>query len=79
MQIHSKSLVFLGAISASVLLLCSAVMAEKVTQTGDKPSSLRVCADPSNLPYSDKEGNGFENKIAASIAKDLKAKLDYHW
>jgi len=40
---------------------------------------LRVCADPNNLPFSDQEGRGFENKIVALIAHDLGATVDYTW
>jgi quinoprotein dehydrogenase-associated probable ABC transporter substrate-binding protein len=41
------------------------------------PKVLRVCADPHHLPFSDKEGAGFENKIAALLAKKLGKKLAY--
>jgi len=40
---------------------------------------LRVCADPNDLPYSDRAGDGFENRIAELIAKDLGAQLTYYW
>jgi mxaJ protein len=40
---------------------------------------LRVCADPNNLPFSNKAGEGFENKIASLIAKDLHADVKYTW
>ena len=42
-------------------------------------TSLRVCADPDNLPYSDKAGQGFENKIAALLAEKLAVPLVYTW
>jgi mxaJ protein len=41
--------------------------------------TLTACADPNNLPFSNKAGEGFENKLAAMIASDLHAKLDYIW
>lgn len=41
--------------------------------------SFKVCADPLNPPYSDKQGNGFENKIAELFAKQLGQKLEYTW
>src|SRR5262245_40610183 len=28
------------------------------------PNVFRVCADPHNLPFSDEQGEGFENKLA---------------
>jgi mxaJ protein len=40
---------------------------------------LRVCADPNNLPFSHRNGAGFENKIARVIADDLGMQLDYTW
>jgi mxaJ protein len=40
---------------------------------------LRVCADPNNLPFSNDNGEGFENKIAALIAHDLAVKVEYTW
>jgi quinoprotein dehydrogenase-associated probable ABC transporter substrate-binding protein len=38
---------------------------------------LKVCADPSNLPLSNDKGEGYENKIAEALAKDLKLKVEY--
>ena len=40
---------------------------------------LRVCADPNNLPFSNQAQQGFENRIAEVIARDLDAKLEYTW
>ncbi len=40
---------------------------------------LRVCADPANLPYSNHAGRGFENKLAAFVARAVHARLDYAW
>ena len=67
--------------------LCAAVLAaagdaapgaaatnEVVDQT-----RLRVCADPDNLPYSNDKGEGFENKIAELLARDLGLPLEYTW
>lgn len=40
---------------------------------------FRVCADPLNPPYSSKQLDGFENKIAALFAKQLDQELEYYW
>jgi quinoprotein dehydrogenase-associated probable ABC transporter substrate-binding protein len=40
---------------------------------------LRVCADPSNLPFSNEKGEGFENKLAELLAAKLKKSLAYTW
>jgi quinoprotein dehydrogenase-associated probable ABC transporter substrate-binding protein len=41
--------------------------------------TLRVCADPHNLPFSDQAGEGFENKIAELLAAELGVELAYTW
>lgn len=43
------------------------------------PDHLRVCADPDNLPYSNEKGEGFENKIAELLAKEMHRPLLYTW
>lgn len=63
----------LVALAAALPLLATATL---------KPAAardLRVCADPNNLPFSDKAGGGFENRIAQIVAKDLGAELTYTW
>ncbi len=40
---------------------------------------FRVCADPFNLPFSNDQLTGFENKIATVIANDLGASVRYVW
>lgn len=40
---------------------------------------LRVCADPNNLPFSNRAGAGFENRIAELVAHDLGDSLTYDW
>ena len=40
---------------------------------------LRVCADPNNLPFSNRRGEGFENRIADLIAREFGAKVHYTW
>ena len=42
-------------------------------------SVFRVCADPHNLPFSNEQGEGFENKLAATFAAKLGKKLGYSW
>jgi quinoprotein dehydrogenase-associated probable ABC transporter substrate-binding protein len=38
---------------------------------------LRVCADPSNLPLSNRAGEGYENKLAQALAADLGRRVEY--
>src|SRR6185369_9669868 len=46
---------------------------------GADGKSLRVCADPYNLPFSNQQQEGFENKMAEVIAKDLGRPVSYVW
>ena len=57
------------AVIGAALLACvpaRAQRAELISRT-----ELRVCADPHNLPFSNQEREGFENKIAEIIGADL--------
>jgi quinoprotein dehydrogenase-associated probable ABC transporter substrate-binding protein len=71
-------------LGAAMLLALAAVLAAPGAaraQVSDlvSPTALRVCADPSDLPLSDKAGEGFENKIAALLAQHLDRELQYTW
>jgi mxaJ protein len=52
--------------------LCSGLLAVPV-------KALGVCADPDYLPYSNRAGAGFENKIAEDVAKALGETVEYTW
>jgi mxaJ protein len=41
--------------------------------------TLRVCADPDNLPFSNRSGQGIENGLAEILARALHADLQYTW
>jgi mxaJ protein len=41
--------------------------------------NLRVCADPENLPFSNRNREGFDNKIADLIAHELGDSVSYAW
>jgi mxaJ protein len=56
-----------------VAVCCIALIA------GCAPKPLTVCADPNNLPFSNRAGQGFENAIARILAADLKRDLRYTW
>lgn len=59
-----------GAIALLAALLLGSCTHEKV---------ITPCADPNSLPFSNRAGQGFENKLAEMIASDLHAKLQYVW
>lgn len=44
-----------------------------------RAETLRVCADPNNLPFSNQRGEGFENRIVDLVARELGATVSYTW
>jgi quinoprotein dehydrogenase-associated probable ABC transporter substrate-binding protein len=38
-----------------------------------------VCADPNNLPFSNRKLEGFENRIAALVGRSLNEPVEYTW
>ncbi|HEX3532645.1 MAG TPA: substrate-binding domain-containing protein [Gemmatimonadaceae bacterium] len=61
------------------LLACAAVASCDRARAAPATPELRVCADPNNLPFSNERQEGFENKIAELVGRDLKAKVRYEW
>jgi mxaJ protein len=45
----------------------------------EAPRDLAVCADPNNLPFSNRARQGFENAIIELVAKDLARHVRYVW
>lgn len=65
---------------AAALALAAAVGASACGRADAAPArELKVCADPNNLPFSNARGEGFENRIAELVARDLGAKVRYTW
>jgi quinoprotein dehydrogenase-associated probable ABC transporter substrate-binding protein len=64
---------------ALALLAGAAVLGALASPAGAAGRELRVCADPNNLPFSNQEGQGFENRIAELVAEELGAELSYIW
>lgn len=63
------------------LLLLAAVVFSATAGNADELAggTLRVCADPNNLPFSNEAEQGFENKIASLLAEEIGARLQYTW
>jgi mxaJ protein len=65
-------------------VLISAALAASAAAAQTRPDlvatdRVRVCADPADLPFSNKARQGFENKIAEILADELKLPLHYIW
>jgi len=66
----------LDKLRAGVLLLAAVWVGSALCS---EESALRVCADPNNLPFSNRAQQGFENRIAELLALDLQKPLQYTW
>jgi mxaJ protein len=69
-------------LSVALVAAASATAFAAVTAAG--PAALQerrlvVCADPNNLPFSNRAGEGFENKLAKLLADDMGENLSYVW
>jgi quinoprotein dehydrogenase-associated probable ABC transporter substrate-binding protein len=65
-----------GIVLATVAAL---IVAAAAAAPARAPREFRVCSDPNNLPFSNQQGEGFENKIAELFARDLHASVKYDW
>src|SRR5947199_639781 len=46
---------------------------------GETSKALRICADPDNPPFSMRSGQGFDNRIAVLLARDLGREPVFVW
>jgi mxaJ protein len=72
------------AIAALGFVLGGAAQAQDTTLGGAlelvDPDVLRVCADPGNMPFSNTEEQGFENRLAELVAEKLgRSSISYTW
>jgi mxaJ protein len=59
----------------AIAAVCSAVACRDAMP----PAPLRVCADPNNLPFSNRARQGFENALAELVAHALGRDVAYTW
>jgi quinoprotein dehydrogenase-associated probable ABC transporter substrate-binding protein len=65
--------------AAGAALVFTATLAASHPVVAAERSAFRVCADPNYLPYSNRAGEGFENRIAAVLAEELGLPLEFTW
>jgi mxaJ protein len=78
-MLHAVRFLYRGAVLAGLLGMVLVVPARAQRPAPLKPGLLRVCADMDNLPFSNRNGEGYENKIAELIANEWHSKLEYTW
>lgn len=73
--------------ATAALLVLAAGLPDQAVKAAENASvrealatgSLRVCADPNNLPFSNDREEGFENRIAHLIADELDVEAKFTW
>jgi quinoprotein dehydrogenase-associated probable ABC transporter substrate-binding protein len=71
-------LLLVTAALAGLAACCGSLAMAQTADLVDR-SQLRVCADPGNIPFSNDKSEGFENKIAELLAKELGVPVSYTW
>lgn len=74
----SLKIAFAVPLLAAGLLAIPAAAAPEPDATADT-DVLRICAAADELPYSHRDGSGFENKIAAALAETMGRKPLFVW
>jgi mxaJ protein len=69
----------LAAILAGLIAAATPALGQSAADRNAAPEALRVCADPNNLPFSNDKREGFENKLADMVARDLGRTVAYTW
>lgn len=77
----NKSVFKLSLLAVSLAALALPVMADDVQTPSliKKMGSLRICADPGNMPITSDKGEGFSNKIATIIAEGMGTHTSYFY
>lgn len=92
MSSDSRFGVALGALAVVLVCMIALNVHLRAAQSADKAlqhsvlaaersssDALRVCADPNNLPFSNRAEEGFENRLADLVAAELGRTVSYTW
>ena len=66
----------IGSLLIGLALVAITNAATAQEEPFEKPRALKVCDDPNNLPFSNDKGEGFENRIAQMLARNLDLPLE---
>lgn len=86
LRFHSATCRLLSAkrFAPAVVILamaCSTAAQSHVPENREnvRHQTLNVCADPEAMPSSNRRAQGYDNQIAALIARDMHARLVFNW
>ena len=67
------------AVAAPLFAIGLLVGAASAAEETEASGALRICAAADELPYSSRDGSGFENKIATALAEAMGRKPQFVW
>jgi len=65
--------------SRTSVSLAAGLMLAAAAPAAHAQNTLRVCANPDGMPFSNAKGEGFENRLAELVAHDLGNNVSYFW
>jgi quinoprotein dehydrogenase-associated probable ABC transporter substrate-binding protein len=68
----------IGMRAGLLALACGGTLAPAAAQEAPARTALRVCQDPNNMPFSNTQGEGIENRIAELFGKALGLPVTYY-
>jgi mxaJ protein len=71
----SRSLKVMSAACA----MAGAIVSLGCSSAPSSQRAFKVCADPNNLPFSNRAQQGFENRLAELVAREFGMRLEYTW
>jgi mxaJ protein len=75
----SLKIALVAPLLAAGLMTAPASAADDAEQSSANSDVLRICAAAGELPYSSRDGTGFENKIATAVAEAMGRKPLFVW
>jgi quinoprotein dehydrogenase-associated probable ABC transporter substrate-binding protein len=63
----------------AIALVIGLVVSVPSSLVAAEKDDFKVCSDPNNLPFSNADGAGFENKLAELVAGELGEHVTYTW
>jgi quinoprotein dehydrogenase-associated probable ABC transporter substrate-binding protein len=74
-QQHDRCTASYRLLGAALALACCATA---MAQDAPPRRAFKVCQDPNNLPFSNTQGQGFENKLAELFAREMGLPVTYY-
>lgn len=76
---HCGASLTTAALAALLFVVTVAGCGPRKASDDSTQPKLRVCADPNNMPFSNRDEEGLENKLAEIVAREMNREVAYTW